>query len=69
MKQGRRKEKNKKISKRKGTKEESGSFFVPFLLPDQEPFRHKKIKKQEKTGKKTWIIKNSNGIVNNDYYI
>ena len=24
---------------------------MPFLLPDQEPFRHKKIKKQEKQGK------------------
>lgn len=24
---------------------------MPFLLPDQEPFRHKKIKKQENTAK------------------
>ena len=45
---------------------------MPFLLPDQEPFRHKKIKKQEKTGKnreKHLNNKKQHGIVNNDYYI
>lgn len=45
---------------------------MPFLLPDQELFRHKKIKKQEKTGKnreKDLNNKKQHGIVNNDYYI
>lgn len=48
---------------------------MPFLLPDQEPFRHKKLKsrkKQEKTGKnreKDLNNKKQHGIVNNDYYI
>lgn len=50
MKARQRKEKNKKYLKER-YEEESGSFRAFSFALDQEPFRHKKIKKQEKQGK------------------
>ena len=46
MKARQRKEKNRKYRKERH-EEEPGSFFVPFFLQDQEPFRHKKSKNRK----------------------